>query len=350
MSKIKTSVLLDRELVEKSYELGLNVSSTVNDILRVRIAALDRARLKEQGIIQPEPQPEDSSGQTIQQPATPEQIDWAAFEKNLRKDHCKSVTRQYVSLGRLYAHCLLARDLSEVQALPDSKRPGVIKALSALSKFIGCYQEYLDLIKQYGLKWIGTNGSDIIINRLTNVQNPDEIWNWIKEVKTLLPEFNTFLNFMAFSGLRLAEAAQAYDLIIKLSREGRLSEYWNKETSMLEHFKFKDMFIRRTKKAFISIVPEAVVLDINQKQQISANEIQMRLKRRGVKLRFKEIRSAQGTFMTKYLRDTEIDFLHGRVSGSVFQQHYFNPSLIGDLRERVFKGIAEISHKIEVSA
>ena len=45
--------------------------------------------------------------------------------------------------------------------------------------------------------------------------------------------------------------------------------------------------------------------------------------------------------MTKYLSQPEIDFLQGSVSGSVFMRNYFNPALIGDLKERVFKGIAD---------
>ena len=31
-----------------------------------------------------------------------------------------------------------------------------------------------------------------------------------------------------------------------------------------------------------------------------------------------------------------------RVSGSVFMRNYFNPALIGDLKDRVLKGIARL--------
>jgi hypothetical protein len=40
----------------------------------------------------------------------------------------------------------------------------------------------------------------------------------------------------------------------------------------------------------------------------------------------------------------EIDFLQGRTSASVFMRNYFNPALISDLKERVFKGIAALAH------
>jgi hypothetical protein len=48
----------------------------------------------------------------------------------------------------------------------------------------------------------------------------------------------------------------------------------------------------------------------------------------------------------KYLKEAEIDFLQGRVSGSVFMRNYFNPALIDDLKQRVLNGIAEIQQRI----
>jgi hypothetical protein len=50
--------------------------------------------------------------------------------------------------------------------------------------------------------------------------------------------------------------------------------------------------------------------------------------------------------MTKYLNQSEIDFLHGRVGTSVFMQNYFNPAWISDLKQRVFQGIAEIQSRL----
>ena len=54
---------------------------------------------------------------------------------------------------------------------------------------------------------------------------------------------------------------------------------------------------------------------------------------------------AHATFMTKFLKKEEIDFLHGRVTSGVFMQHYFNPALIADLKTRAFQGITEILEK-----
>ena len=72
------------------------------------------------------------------------------------------------------------------------------------------------------------------------------------------------------------------------------------------------------------------------------------LLKRDLQLRFADIREAHATFMTKYLKKEEIDFLHGRVTSGVFMQRYFNPALIGDLKDRAFQGIAEILEKVAI--
>jgi intergrase/recombinase len=59
-------------------------------------------------------------------------------------------------------------------------------------------------------------------------------------------------------------------------------------------------------------------------------------------MRFGDLREYYATVMTKWLTPAEIDFLQGRVSGSVFMRHYFNPALIADLKERTFKGLSQI--------
>ena len=156
-----------------------------------------------------------------------------------------------------------------------------------------------------------------------------------------------FMDLISYSGLRLVEAVSCYNLIIGLAREGRLSEYYNEQNSCLEHYKFKELFIRSSKKAFISFVPKELVERIaRNKDTLTVNQILCRVKRQGIKSRFSDIREAHATFMTKYLRPSEIDFLHGRVSSSIFMRNYFNPALVEDLKERVFKGIQEIQIKI----
>jgi len=60
------------------------------------------------------------------------------------------------------------------------------------------------------------------------------------------------MDFMVVTGLRYSEATESYDLIIDLAEEGKLSEYFNAEKQILEHYKFKEVFIKKSKKVFVS--------------------------------------------------------------------------------------------------
>ena len=66
-------------------------------------------------------------------------------------------------------------------------------------------------------------------------------------------------------------------------------------------------------------------------------------------LRFEDIREVHGTLLTKYLNEVEINFLHVRVSSSVFMRNYFNPSWISDLKQRTFKAVSDIIKRISSS-
>jgi intergrase/recombinase len=206
------------------------------------------------------------------------------------------------------------------------------------------------LVKNYSLKWSGRKAEDLILDRITKVENPDEIFNWIKQVKRVRPELSVFMDFMAVTGLRLVEAVNSYNLIIKLNEEDRLDEYYDLEREVLEHFRFKEIFFRHTKKAFISFVPATLIQRISENKPLtSVVAVQNMVRKKGFKLRFSDIRETHGTLATKHLKDNEIDFLHGRVTSSVFMKNYFNPSLIVDLRTGAYLVINEIQEEIRLS-
>jgi intergrase/recombinase len=277
----------------------------------------------------------------------PTEIDWEVYDDYLLKAYRPRTARERFSYGKNYADCLLTGNYSNLKVLSDDKRGHVLKALSALSKYLGKYEDFKLSIKQYGLKWTGKNKDDIIIDRLTKVHNADEIFDWIKLVKKERPELTDFMDLISITGMRLVEAVSCYNMIIQLGQEGKLNEYYNQEKMTLEHFHYKEAFIRKTKKVFISFVPHALIEKIIKDDPIpSTNAILKLLQRIGIRCRFGDIREANGSFLTKCLHEPEIDFLQGRVSASVFQQNYFNPSLIADLQTRALQGIAEIQTKI----
>jgi intergrase/recombinase len=273
-------------------------------------------------------------------------IDFDLFKKWLFQNYRPFTVVSMYSYAKRFAYCLLTRDLSDLRTLGNSTREHVMKALSGLSKFLGIHEDFQQLVKNYGLKWSGRNNDDIIIARLLKTVNADEIFQWLKDARAKIPELSELLELMVLTGLRLIEAVESYNIIIKLDKEGKLRGYFNEEKEVLEHFRFKETFIRSSKKVFVSFVPLSLVRRIAKKEPLSYDEVQHVTEWRVRKLRFCDLRELNASIMTKHLRQPEIDFLQGRVSTNVFMINYFNVNLISDLKERAFKAIDEILAEI----
>ena len=275
-------------------------------------------------------------------------IDWEAFKDWLIKNGTtERWTRYLANYAKPFQECLVTKDLGKLRDLPETLRPNAIKCLAALSKYLGVYEEFKMLLRNYGLKWVGKSSTDIVIDRLTKVEDSGEVFEWIRQVKRARPELSDLMDLMATTGMRYEEAIDSYNLIIQLTRKRKLADYYNPKKGNLEHFRFKDIFIRHNKKVFISFASKEMVERIAENQPLPSMDSDQKLvQKKGLKLRFSNIREAHGTFMTKHLQQPEIDFLHGRVSSNVFMKNYFNPALIGDLKIRAFQGIKEIQRKI----
>jgi len=276
-----------------------------------------------------------------------EAIDWNRFEDWLRQSHTPRFSRDIVVYAKRYASYLQSGDLSEIGLMTPGKRRMIMTSLSNLCKFLGIYEDWKRLVHAYQLKWSDRSKDEIIIERLTKVKDVDDVFNWIRQVKAVRQDFSDLLDLMALTGMRLLEAVNSYNLIIQLSREGRLSEYYNVETEALEHYKFKDLFLRKSKKTFVSFVPKSLVLKIAEHgKRLNKHGVCTGIQRYGLPLRFGDIREVHNTIMSKYLSESEVNFLAGRIGSSVFMSNYFNIKWITDLKERMSKGITEIQNKL----
>ena len=271
-----------------------------------------------------------------------ESIDWERFKVWAYKEYRPFTARDRSFHAKKYARCLASGDLSELAMLNDCKRVHALKALTSLSKFLGVCEEWRRLVRGYGLKCTDRNSDDLIIGRLTKAVSPDDVFEWIREVKLKAPELSDFMDLLAATGLRLNEAVECHNLIIDLAPQGRLDSYYRADRRVLEHFRFKETFLRGSKKAFISFAPAELVGRISRGEKLEYGRVQKLATNRVGRQRFADVRELHGTLMTKWLRESEIDFLHGRVSSSVFMRNYFNPAWIGDLEERAVKGAEKI--------
>jgi intergrase/recombinase len=273
-----------------------------------------------------------------------EAVDWDAFKVWLNKTYRPKTVYDILFYVKQYYHCLLDKDFKPLLDLSKDKRVHCMAALSALSKFLGIHEQFAALVKNYGLKW-SIRSDDLLIARFTKTSDPNDVFDWIKQVKASCIDLKDFIDFMATTGMRYEEAVESYNLIIKLSREGKLNEYYKEDREILEHFRFKEIFLRRTKKAFMSFVPKELVERIRDNKPLNPYTIQTKVKRKTNQLRFGDIRELHGTLLTRNLSEVEINFLHGRVSSSVFMTNYFNPTWLSDLKQRTFKSVRAIMQR-----
>lgn len=339
--KKQVSISINTETFNKAKALGINVSKASENYLNFLIEAIENHH---SGAKVTDTPLQTSTPKGIMEASGDQWNEFRAWLK-ARKYNARYASTLF-NYAQQYQDCLFERDLSRIRDLPNSVRPNMLKALSALAKFTGRYDDWKALIKSYGLVWTGRSSDDIFIDRLTKIKDPEEIWTWIKNVKLDVPDLCSFVDLMAVSGLRFIEAVNSYNLIIDLEAKSKLGDYYREEA--LEHFRFKDMFLRKSKKAFVSFVPSEIVSLICQSSKLkSADAIQQRVRSHGLLLRFGDIRETTATYLTKFLKPPEIDFLQGRVSQSVFMSNYFNPALISDLKARAFQGVHEIQEKIK---
>ena len=158
-----------------------------------------------------------------------------------------------------------------------------------------------------------------------------------------IAEITNLIDLMVATGLRLIEAIECYRLIITLNKHGTLGSYYNSERQIFEHFRFKSVFIRNSKKVFISFVPQRIVDIIGKiEHPITYDRVQKLAEYHLKKLRFADLRELYASLSVKNLRESEIDFLQGRISSRVFLRNYFNPQFITDLQARALNNANEL--------
>jgi hypothetical protein len=250
-----------------------------------------------------------------------------------------------------YAYCLADGNLAPLHHLPSGVRNTALCALSSLAKYLGIHDYFAMLVRRHRLKWKDVRVEDLILSRIARAGGGGDVVEWVRRVKGEVPRLGAFMDFVTLTGLRLEEAVNSYNLIIELGSEGRLGEYYSYEGCMLEHFRFRELFMRRTKKVFISIVPGEVVEAVRRAgERLTVYKVNNWVRRdRRLGARFNDVREYWATYMTRWLNPAEIDFLQGRVSGTVFMRNYFNPALITDLKDRVLRGVTELQGRLRNS-
>ncbi len=236
-------------------------------------------------------------------------------------------------------------DASELAVLSPANRKHALSALASLSKYEGRYDQFLRIRQCYSLKW--SSGSDSI-DSMQRFFNPsltlDSMLEQIRQMVQKLPGFmGQIVRFGVLTGLRPAETIESVRLI---NNQLLFSKYYNADNQTLEHFRFPDVFLRQTKKAYISFVTPQMLSGIQHIENIpSYNAIRLTCQRRRIKMDMRYCRKVFASWLHKYGISTEIvDFLQGRVSTSVFSRHYLTPD--ASLKDRVLTALHELEKSL----
>ena len=227
--------------------------------------------------------------------------------------------------------------ISELLTFSPNKRLHIMKALSTLSKYTGRHDLWKQIIKKYNLLWSTGDNSLSIFNKIVNETSYSEMLKWIKDVIPILPKpQKNLIIFNTLTGLRPIEVSKCIALL-----HSDLEDYWNKDKGILEHYKFPNEFIRRTKKVFISVV-DTPLIELSKKcpTEISYNALKLMLHSKDLDMNMYYCRKVFATFLRNEGIESElIDLLQGRIPNSVFVRHYYRPdsSKFDQIREKLVK-------------
>ncbi len=224
-----------------------------------------------------------------------------------------------------YAYILTRGNAPELFSLTDHKRMLVMKAMSTLSKYLGCYDRWKDICTKHQLKWaVSAPVQSFFEELVSGGKYYDGMVSWLQNTYSEVPKsYQNILRYATLTGLRPTEACQSIALV-----KTDLDNYLKRDSMTIEHFRYPETFIRKTKKAFVSAVNDSIIDLAKDTGNHSYNSIRIIVERNGMEMKMSLCRKIFATFMRKNGIEPEIiDILQGRTPKSVFARHYFRPNL-----------------------
>lgn len=270
-------------------------------------------------------------------------IDWQQFNQFLLQRMNENTAIDRMRYAKQFQYVLNDNgNASGLTQLKPDARIHAMKALSNLAKFTG-YDIWLQIRQRYNLNWsTGTEKLDAFTRFFDDNNSLDSMIGSLKEAIQMLPKsYSDFLIFSTLTGLRASETIESVRLICSST-----NEYYDPESKCLEHFRFPQLFLRRTKAAYISIVDDEIIgIAKSIDKTPTYNGLKTARRRRNLSMQMKYCRKIYASYLRQSGIETEIiDLLQCRVPKSVFARHYFRPS--ADYKDRVLAALKTLRQKI----
>jgi hypothetical protein len=218
-------------------------------------------------------------------------MDWDKYREYLYANLRPNTARLALKYGKKYSYVLEHMDIKDLLVLKPAKQRHIMKALANLAKYTGVYEEWNKLRREHQLKWSSTNTLDIFERIMNNGSSYDKMLEYVKQVLAVLPHSHAHvIIFATLTGLRPIEACKSVQLI-----HTDLSNYLNSDLFILEHFKWKAIFIRTTKKSFISVMTDRLLQIAKTADPQSYTSIYAYLHKRGLPMRMNYCRNLWDT-------------------------------------------------------
>ena len=257
-------------------------------------------------------------------------VDWAGFGVWCGRVFGGRYGRDVLCYARRFCRVLCFGDGSVLLGVGDGVRRHALKGLSALAKFLGVewVERFRRVREAYGLKWSSPGGVHPLISSI----DFNGMVGYVKRLLEAVPESLDVVCYSLLTGLRVSEVFAS----MRLVRE-RFGEYFNSKLGVLEHFRFPDIFLRKTKSAYVSVYLPVLSDFASRSRFKTYDSLRCVLHRRGLDLNLNYCRKIFATYLRKHGVDPEIiDLLQGRVARSMFVRHYYRPDInveFGRVRE-----------------
>ena len=155
------------------------------------------------------------------------------------------------------------------------------------------------------------------------------------------------IRFACLIGLRASEVCES----VRLLRSDQLVHpYFNPERQALEHFRFPEIFLRQTKKAYISFITReqlSAIGILDCKTHVPTyNQIRLACWRHGIKMDMRYCRKIFASHLrASGIQPEIIDMLQGRVSQSILTRHYLVPQ--SSLKDDVLNALEKLQRQLE---
>jgi len=238
----------------------------------------------------------------------------------------KATIRESMNYAKRFGTVLDTQDALPLLTLSPRNKQHAMSALANLSKFQGRYNVFLQIRQRYSLKWSKGDSLQYFERFFNEELTFDSMLQQIKEMMRLLPLFMArIIKFACIIGLRPSEVVEC----VRLLNSSNIRHYYNRERQALEHYRFPSIFLRQTKKAYVSFVtPEMLELVGNGSiyRGITYNDIRIACWSAGIKCNMRFGRKLFASWLRQEGIQPEIvDMLQGRVSPSVLTRHYLVP-------------------------